>query len=249
MRLVVCAGICAWMLLASAVLAEDVVERSYRVDVMLAADGSVQQVQAGPRVPESVAAFLEDRVPMWRFEPGSVDGQPAVTETSVMVRLSARRDPEDPGLALVEVMGATVGVVAEATVSPRYPVSAAQSNRQGTVVMAVDIDGEGKVLDARPHEHAPPVSRALRRAALDSVVQWTFKPERVAGQGVPATLVVPVCFTLHHNTSGSAPRTPPAGNCRCSLTDDGEGEMHTTAMTLEPAAKLLSDPTAEPTGD
>gem|GEM_PF-5077982 len=236
------------MIVASAAWADEAVERSYRVDVVLAADGSLQQVTPAESVPGTVASFLVDRISHWRFAPGTVDGEPAPTETSVMVRLGARPDPSNPEVALVEVIEATVGAVSETTVAPRYPRMALAASRGGTVVMVVDIDGDGRVLDARLHEHSPTTNRALTRAALESVREWTFKPERVAGQGVPATLVVPVCFTMQRIEPGRTPELPTSGNCEFSLTGDDEGEKHTFSLTLEPAATLLSDPTAAPPG-
>lgn len=248
MKLLSCAALLALGSLAFGARAGDVVERTYSLDVVVSADGSVKSAQAREGAPPSVASFLESRVGSWKFQPGNVDGEPAETETTVSVRLQARPSSDDPERAEVAVIEAATGASSLTTTTPRYPPGVARRGIEGAVVVAVDIDGEGAVLDARPFEHAPRVDRTLQRAVLDSMADWTFTPERVAGEGMPATVVVPVCFTMHRMGSRGPVdvQTPP---CEYSLTGEPEGEMRTLSVTLDPAARLLSDPTAEPTAD
>jgi TonB family protein len=52
----------------------------------------------------------------------------------------------------------------------RYPLSAAEKNIQGTVVVEVTLDAEGEVNDA--HVVSGPVE--LRKAALESLLNWRF---------------------------------------------------------------------------
>lgn len=249
MRRIVFAGMCALGLAMAPAFADDAVERTYVLDVVLGADGSVQSTEVRDEAPASVAAFLDQRVRQWRFQPGEVDGTPAQTHTAVSVRLRATPRADNPDQMDVAVLGAATGAASESSAPPRYPRNAARRGGEGTVVVAVDIDGDGKVIDARPFEHAPRVDRSLQRAVLDSMDEWTFRPERVAGQGVPATVVVPVCFTMHRMpASGEMPdvETP---RCEYSLSGDPDDAPETLSVTLEPAARLLSDPTREPVAD
>ena len=77
---------------------------------------------------------------------------------------------EGPGVK-VETAGAEV-------LEPiRYPRSAAEKAIQGTVVVQVDVDPQGSVTDARVLSGPP----ELRKAALQPVLTWRFKPEGTAG--------------------------------------------------------------------
>jgi protein TonB len=75
---------------------------------------------------------------------------------------------------------------------PEYPPEALEKGIEGTVVVEMTIDVEGRVVD-------PSVAKSvegLDEAALECVREWRFKPATKDGEAVPATARAPVTFRL-----------------------------------------------------
>jgi protein TonB len=77
---------------------------------------------------------------------------------------------------------------------PRYPRSARRRGQQGTVVLSVYVDEQGRVaklrlLDSSGH-------RALDNAALQAVKDWIFEPGVQGGTKAAMWVKVPVRFVL-----------------------------------------------------
>jgi protein TonB len=72
--------------------------------------------------------------------------------------------------------------------SPLYPLASRRKGESGTVVILVNLDGQGQVLEAsiRSSSGYP----ALDRSAMAAVGKWKFRP------GAPPLLLVPVIFRL-----------------------------------------------------
>jgi protein TonB len=68
-------------------------------------------------------------------------------------------------------------------VSPRYPIDAAQSGKEGYVVVGFDITADGTVSNVRVLEANP--KRVFDKAALSAVQNWKYKPKFDAGKAVP----------------------------------------------------------------
>ena len=79
--------------------------------------------------------------------------------------------------------------------SPRlaYPQAARQSNIQGTVTLALNIDANGKVVGAE----AVSGPLLLRQPAIDSVKQWKYSPGLLDGKPSPSQTTVKVEFRLN----------------------------------------------------
>lgn len=76
------------------------------------------------------------------------------------------------------------------TATPEYPKAAYEPGREGTVVLEILIDAEGRVMDAR-------VTKSIAefdRAALACVSQWRFIPAQRRGHPVPAKATAMVIF-------------------------------------------------------
>jgi protein TonB len=76
---------------------------------------------------------------------------------------------------------------------PVYPQAAKQSNVQGSVTVALDIDAKGKVTNAKPL--SGPL--LLQQAAVESVRQWKYSPATMDGQPTAAQKVVTIDFRLN----------------------------------------------------
>ena len=197
--------------------------------ISLDAGGHVTKlVTKDERVPK-LHALLEKAIRGWHFSPGTVNGQPAATESHVQTRLDIRLVGD--GFE-VRVLGAATGAYYGKTTPFHYPDAAVRAGKQGEVVLIAHYNGAGAVTDVAPYEHGPKADVQLAQAAMTSVRKWTFDPEVVGGYPIPGAVVVPVCFAL----SG---RTPPACNWESPATG---GNMNgSQAVALNPAAKLESD--------
>jgi TonB family protein len=73
-----------------------------------------------------------------------------------------------------------------------YPPEAFAEGIQGTVVVELAIDEEGKVGHAEVRESVP----ALDAQALDAVRQWLFTPARLKGKPIATVVSSPLAFTI-----------------------------------------------------
>ncbi len=75
---------------------------------------------------------------------------------------------------------------------PQYPQEAFINKVEGTVVVEILIDTQGRVARARVIHSVP----LLDEAALETAYQWTFRPAVKGGQPVPAIAHAPVAFRI-----------------------------------------------------
>jgi TonB family protein len=78
---------------------------------------------------------------------------------------------------------------------PAYTPEAMRARIEGTVVMEVLVDEEGRVPDARVIRSIP----LLDQAALNTVKTWRFMPSRVNGNPVPVLVTVEMSFNLRES--------------------------------------------------
>jgi protein TonB len=76
---------------------------------------------------------------------------------------------------------------------PVYPMTARQSNIEGSVTVVIYIDPAGKVFSARAL--SGPVM--LRAAAEEAVKQWKYSPSLEDGKPVQSHVVVKVDFKIN----------------------------------------------------
>ena len=75
-----------------------------------------------------------------------------------------------------------------------YPIDAMRRHEQGTVILHVLVDADGKVLTVEIETSSG--SPRLDRAARDAVRQWRFNPAKHGGAALSAWARVPVSFNL-----------------------------------------------------
>jgi protein TonB len=82
-------------------------------------------------------------------------------------------------------------------VPPVYPPDAKAAGIQGTVVLLAEIGADGVV------NHLRVISGPdqLRKAALDAVHQWNYRPYLLDGRPTPVQTMVKVDFKLPAQTS------------------------------------------------
>jgi protein TonB len=78
---------------------------------------------------------------------------------------------------------------------PTYPIAAIRDGQQGTVLLRVQVDPDGKAASVVIERSSG--SRVLDNAARQQVLRhWRFVPAQVDGQAVAAVGLVPVSFSL-----------------------------------------------------
>jgi len=79
--------------------------------------------------------------------------------------------------------------------APPYPRAAIRDGAQGTVLLMILVDTDGKPLQVTLHRSSG--NRVLDRAALEHVARhWRFQPALRNGQPVQAYGVVPIAFSM-----------------------------------------------------
>lgn len=140
---------------------------------------------------------LEQEVRTWEFEPGKVGGNPALTETGLILRVTAR-ERADGGLSLA-IKDAHTGVASDSMPAPAYPTTQAMRGYSAALRLRLEIDETGKVASATVLEYAGDSKEKWSRsefegASLKAAKSWRFKPEQVAGKALRSQVNVPVSF-------------------------------------------------------
>ena len=69
-----------------------------------------------------------------------------------------------------------------------------QDQKNPLVLVRVTYDSSGNPDNVEIAEDSPVKKGTYAQSALSAIRTWTFDPERVAGQGLRATVLVPICF-------------------------------------------------------
>ncbi|HEY6984658.1 MAG TPA: energy transducer TonB [Rhodanobacteraceae bacterium] len=204
--------------------------------VTLDATGRVIALESTDAPPvASIRTPLENAIRGWHFQPGTVDGRPAETRTTLALDVSLVEHGADQFALRVDDArtGADLPVKGMHGAYPKYPHDAVSHKKQGIVVLRVDYDASGHVAGARLNDGAPEVDAALVRTAAESAKRWTFTPEVVGGRGLAGSSIVPICFELHlehdQTTNEGCSWHPPSGH-------DGLGDG--AIVAIDPAARL-----------
>ena len=80
---------------------------------------------------------------------------------------------------------------------PSYPSLARKRGWQGTVLLEVDVQSDGKVKSIQIKKSSS--YKLLDREALDAVRKWRFSPGLKSGEPVPMKVIVPIHFLLQDN--------------------------------------------------
>lgn len=98
-------------------------------------------------------------------------------------------DSFDPGPPQVETLAY------DASPAPRYPRQALRSGAEGTVVLKVLVDEQGRPQDVAIERSSG--HRLLDQAARDQVLaKWRFHPATRQGRAIAAYALVPIAFNL-----------------------------------------------------
>lgn len=127
-----------------------------------------------------------------------VDQPPILVEESVEIAPPPDPNPDTATvIETVEPTGPIAGAALEyvSATPPPYPREALRRRVEGTVMLEVLVDVDGRPLDVRVQTSSG--NRSLDEAARTQVLKkWRFKPAMRNGKAVQAVGLVPVKFTL-----------------------------------------------------
>ena len=102
-------------------------------------------------------------------------------------------DGETPGgRGVAKVLGARPPVLLH-KVEPDYSDQARKVRLQGTVLLAIDVDAQGRVTNVRVLQ---PLGLGLDEKAIDAVAQWRFQPATKDGRAIAYPAAIEVRFQL-----------------------------------------------------
>ena len=93
----------------------------------------------------------------------------------------------------VEQMPTMIGGLQQLSSDLKYPELARKTGLEGTVVVQIIVDEDGKPRDA---EVLRPVAEVLDKAAVEAVLKQRFEPGRQRSRPVPVRIAIPVRFYL-----------------------------------------------------
>lgn len=102
--------------------------------------------------------------------------------------------PPEPASPPTPDVGASVDISSKRLNPPVYPQEAQWAGHQGRVLLIIDVDADGKVIQVTIGESSG--HRSLDRAAVRAARRWRFNPAIVDGKRVPGRVPVPVSFVL-----------------------------------------------------
>jgi TonB family protein len=117
-----------------------------------------------------------------------VDGEAKAVVFTVTVRFKLRDRADEA----IEAGGDIAPPKLLKRVEPVYPEAARKDGIQGTVILYVTTDEEGRVTQVKVLKSIP----ALDKAAIDAVRQWQYEPYIEAGKPKPVSFSVTVSFKL-----------------------------------------------------
>ena len=166
----------------------------------LDAQGHVTGLDLQTKTMGALRERLEPVIRAWEFDPGTINGEPAATETmlSVQISLLPSEDGESISIRFDDVR--TGGYVSGNITPPRFTSSEAKKlQRSGgfaRLIFEVSYDKAGKLETVVVLPSSTVEKGNLVKDAENALRKWTYEPERVAGVGVPGKLVVPICYYM-----------------------------------------------------
>jgi TonB family protein len=158
--------------------------------------GAITSLEAiNPEYMPALQTRLEPAIRTWHFTTGKINGQPAPTQTTLTLKLAFESAGDGDYHVRLRTLG--TGATYEHLVRPLYPEFERRTHRDGFVMLKVDYDADGRITSATPVEGATPKPTTnLVRSAMAAAKQSKFKPERIAGHGVPGSAMMPICFSI-----------------------------------------------------
>lgn len=208
-------GIALWLLAAVAHAQTAELRMPVNGEIGIDPAGAVFDYRIDSELTPQVKALVERSVRQWKFEPVLRGG--VATHAKARMHLTLIAHPVSTGYQLQVEQVRFSGYRASIKMTPpRYPVEAARGGVGGSVLVAVRVNAEGRVVDASAVQTSWPYSKVneagrrywgklLEKASLEAARRWTFEPvDPALHETGDATLVVPVNFWVGEATPPDA---------------------------------------------
>jgi len=126
----------------------------------------------------------------------------------LLCALSAGMAHAQPGEELV-TLGHAIAPEPEVVIPPEYPISARSSWVEGWVILAFDVDAEGRAVDIQAMDAIGDtrIQKSFEEAAISALQQWEFRPATIDGQPVrQSNMLQKFIFALHDSNAGVSRR-------------------------------------------
>lgn len=211
---------------ASATETADSTRHVFTYALELGEDGRIRSLEPSSTIPVDVRPELERHIQGWVFQPAEVDGRRATIHT--FLRIGVELPPA--GSQALRIISATTGPTPKNVQFPEYPASAQRRGEKGVVVLKLKVAADGTVQQASQYDPGSRAARTLVDAARKAAGAWQFQPERINGEPVASTVLMPVCFMTAEPTAQTCAWNGP----------EAQRLTRQTVLTLDPAARLVT---------
>jgi hypothetical protein len=196
-----------------------VIELTAGGEIQIAPDGHVSDYLLKTHLAPAVAQALDHAVRSWHFEPIAVDGRAVAAKTTMTIQLHG--EPKSGGDTYsLSVSSVHFGVLTKAKqVLPEYPYDAVQARLGARVVLHLQIDADGNVVQALPgqtsltararSEHEAELwRRRFEKASIAAALQWHYDPsESIDGKPMANRYAIaPIVFGVRDGPSDPGPQ-------------------------------------------
>ena len=162
-----------------------VIQLQYALTV--GADGKARDMVPSQTLPAEVDQWIRQRVGAYTFQPAAVNGQPQAAETTLYLTLGEVVAPE--GKRSYRINSLQTGAKLVRGRYEGYPKDA------GAGYFFVTWDASGRVTSATMAKSADSAGGgSFRRWGLALAKSFRFKPETIAGKGIPGSGMIPLAF-------------------------------------------------------
>jgi protein TonB len=152
-----------------------------------------RQVVEEKTVAEKTAAVVDEGRPAVSENSPAPEEKTQVAEAAPSVPIAVGSEPAESGTPAAQAV-LQAEPLASFNRPPAYQALARRRGWEGTVVLEVDVDGDGRVQAVRIQTSSS--YALLDREALDAVGKWRFTPGSRNGTAVESKVLVPVHFML-----------------------------------------------------
>ncbi len=163
------------------------------VDLQVGTDGTPSAIRVALSGEDSISQAVRDAVKSWRFRPAVADGEPAVSSGTILLECRAPGTSVAPAEGVYKVGGGVSAPSIIFKVDPEYSEEARKAKFNGSVLLALVVDSEGRARDIRV---ARPLGLGLDREAIVAVNQWRFRPGMKDGKPVNVRASIEINFRL-----------------------------------------------------
>lgn len=149
---------------------------------------------------------------------------PGLISLWLLCALSAGLAHAQPGEELI-TLGHGIAPEPERVIPPEYPLSARQRGVEGWVILAYDVDAEGRAVDIQAMDAigSTNIQKSFEKAAISALQQWRFTPATIDGEPVrQSNMLRKFIFAMRDGNGGVTKRFRQAYSRAAEALDNGD---------------------------